>query len=228
MLQQLRRRDLIVLMGVLTLLCVAAFGAGYAVYAVLQNQTDNGSTLPVAEAGQTEIQHTINNLDVTGLTQYPLAKEAAQGWANDIELIAAGSDWPTVLAVDQVGEPSSWGYRFYSPSKKQMLFVTVEPDGQVETIEHKPEITLPPRIVDTNNWLFDSPTALALWLDFGGADMLAANPGMELLAQLRVTGDTGGPAWLVTGVDQRTEEMLMVVVDAQKGVVTRSSLDLNH
>lgn len=181
-----------------------------------------GQQTPPANAPATP-GYTVAYLDVTGLVQYTPAHAAALEWAGDAQLVSASSNWPGVLTIEEVGKPSVWLYRFYSPTHKRILFVTVYPDGQVDTLEHRPEITLPPRIVDTGTWLTDSPTALAWWLEAGGAEMLRAHPGMELLIQLRETSDANGPAWLVTGVDERTEDILNVVIDANLGVVTRTN-----
>ncbi len=221
MLQQLHRRDLILLAGATALACITVFGV---MGLILNHQA---RTMPVVN--QTPVtaaatpRYTVAYQDVTGLSQFTPARAAAIEWAGDAQLVAASSNWPTVLKIEEVGQPSPWVYRFYSPAQKRMFFVTVLPDGQLETVEHRPEVTLPPRIVDTGIWLTDSPTALAFWLDAGGADLLHDQPGIELLIQLRETSDADGPAWLVTGVDNRTEDILNIVVDANQGVVTRAN-----
>lgn len=221
MLQQLHRRDLILLLGALSLACISVFG----VMALILNSQGRimrppSAALPPAVATP---RYKVNYQDITGLSQYLPAKNAALNWASDAQLVSASSNWSMILTIEEVGKPSPWIYRFYSPARERMLFVTIQPEESVEILEHQPEITLPPRIVDTGIWLTDSPAALAWWLDSGGADMLRAHPGMELLIQLRVTSDANGPAWLVTGVDNRTEDILNIVVDANRGEVTRKN-----
>ena len=80
-------------------------------------------------------------------------------------------------------------------------------------------VTLPPRPVPADNWVIDSPAALALWLDYGGNQMLQTNPGLEILVQLRVANDTQQPVWMVIGLDNRTEDLRRVVIDAEAGTV---------
>jgi hypothetical protein len=169
-----------------------------------------------------EPTHTVTYVEVTGLNQYLLAESAARTWAADAQLVSANADWPKVFNLDQVGEPVSWTYRFYSPGKKRLFFAVVEPDGQVQTIEHVVPITLPPQPITTDDWVMDSPAALAIWLDYGGHQMLRTNPGLELLAQLRSVSNHPRPVWMIVGLDSRTEDVLTVVIDANQGTVVTS------
>lgn len=164
--------------------------------------------------------HTVTFAQITGLTQFALAQSAAQNWAADAGLVSANASWPKVISKDQVGEPTLWTYRFYSPAKARFFFVTVEPEGQVSTIEHVGQVSLPPQPLSTDSWLIDSPAALAIWLDNGGAKMLGSNPGMEILIQLRSMVNQPHPVWLVAGLNNQTEEVHTVVIDANQGFVT--------
>ncbi len=112
-----------------------------------------------------------------------------------------------------------WTYRFYSPSKQRLFISRVTPDNQVHSIEHVVPVTLPPQTLDTGAWLIDSPAALGYWLDLGGAEMLRTNPGRELLIQLRHVGSQPRPVWMVVGSDDRTQDIHIVVVDANEGFI---------
>jgi hypothetical protein len=144
---------------------------------VLQYQASPKSVAGVANPIQPQPTHTVGYTQVTGLKQYIPARTAAQAWATDAQLVSANADWPKVVDEAQVGEPILWSYRFYSPAKARLLFVTVAPDGQVETIEHVVPVTLPPGTIAADGWVIDSSTALAIWLDYGGAQVLGNNPG---------------------------------------------------
>lgn len=216
--QRIRRRDLILLAGMMSLACISMLAV---MMWVLQSQP---STRPApAPAGLPQVQptHTVEFVQVTGLNQYRPARTAAQAWAGDAQLVSANADWPKVVGQAQVGEPTLWTYRFYSPAKARLLFVTVAPEGQVEAIEHAVPVTLPPRTIAADGWVIDSSAALATWLDYGGAKVLGSNPGLELLVQLRGVSHSPQPVWLVIGLNNQTQETHTVVIDAQAGVVTR-------
>lgn len=164
--------------------------------------------------------HTVAFAQVTGLNQYKPAQAAAQNWATDAQLVSANAAWPRMLNKAQVGEPTLWTYQFFSAEKQRFFFVKVAPDGQVETIEHIKPVSLPPRPLPLDNWAIDSSTALAIWLDYGGAKVLGENPGLEMLIRLKMVNNNANPVWIVDGLNNRTEESHRVVIDAYQGVVT--------
>ena len=127
------------------------------------------------------------------------------------------------LAEGQIGEPGQWTYRFYSPAKERLFIVKVEADGSLRSIEHIVKITLPPPVLGTGTWVIDSPTALATWLDYGGAALVHRNPGLEVLIQLRHINDHPNPVWMVIGTDKRTQEIHIVIVDTIDGTVVSTS-----
>ncbi|MCB0224519.1 MAG: hypothetical protein KDI02_12575 [Anaerolineae bacterium] len=227
LLQRLRRRDIILLTGLSTFAC---FVVVIVALLILRYQPVNSATSSaVVKMVPTVLPvHTVTFTQITGLSQFQPAWAAGQAWAADAQLIAASASWPGVLSVGQVGEPVQWSYRFYSPSLQRLLITKVEPDNQVTTVEHVGKITLPPPILDTDSWLIDSPAALAIWLDYGGAELLRRNPGLELLVQLRTIKNYPGPVWMVIGLDKRTQDIFVVVIDAAEGTVvsTDSSLEL--
>lgn len=158
------------------------------------------------------------------MKQYPPVRAAAQAWAADAQLVSANADWPKVVDKSYVGEPTLWTYRFYSPAKARLLFVTITPEGQIETIEHVAPVTLPPRPIAADNWAIDSSTALAIWLDNGGAGVLGNNPGMEIMIQLRSVNNNPNPVWMVIGLNNQTQEIHTAIIDAYQGVVTASQM----
>jgi hypothetical protein len=215
--QRLRRQELILLTGLVALACVSVITVGLL---ILRFQSAwAGPAAAPAEAPQPAPVHTVTYVEVTGLSQYRPAAQAAQTWADDAYLISASTHWPQVLNIGQVGEPGEWSYRFYSPAKEGLLLVKVKPDGQVQPIEHVVKITVPPARLEIDDWLVDSPAALARWLDYGGAGLVQRNPGLEVLIQLRSIGNKPAPIWMVVGSDQRTQDLLMALVDANEGKI---------
>lgn len=222
MLQKIRRRDLILLSGALALACFTLLTVAIL---ILRTQPVVGSSPAVAPDNRPGPQptHTVVFVEITGLSQQGLAQATAAAWAADAELVSINGAWPEVLRVDQVGEPTTWRYRYYSPGKARQLFVTVEPDQRVRAVEHQVRVTLPPRTVAMDAWAVDSPTALALWLDNGGSELLRTNPGLELVAQLRTVSQNPHPIWVVVGLDKRTGDIHVVAVDANQGWVISTS-----
>lgn len=163
--------------------------------------------------------HTVTFVQITGLSQFALAAAAAQKWSSDAQLVSVSASWPQLMSQDQLGSPVEWTYRFYSPGQARLFNIKVQPDKQVESFEHLVKITLPPPSLDQAAWTIDSPAALAIWLDYGGADMIRTNPGAEVLIQLRHLNNYPEPVWMVIGSDPRTQQIRTVVIDAKEGRV---------
>jgi hypothetical protein len=221
MLQKIRRRDIILLSGVASLACFSLITVAIL---ILRTQPASSSGPASSSSGPGPLPtHTVAYLDITGLRQQTLAEATARSWAEDAQLVSINAGWPEVLRIDQVGEPATWHYRFYSPGKARQLFVTVDVESRVRSVEHVARVTLPPRTIKMDAWAVDSPTALALWLDYGGSEMLRTNPGLELAAQLRTVSNNPNPIWLVIGLDKRTGDIHVVAIDANVGTVITTS-----
>lgn len=218
LLQRLRRRDIILLSGLLMLACTSLITVGLLILryqpAPPPIQLDGGVPTPGPQP-----VHTVTYTEVTGLGQYQIAWREGQSWATDAALVSASASWPQVLSVGQVGEPVDWHYRFYSPGKERLFIVNVGPDQRVSSVEHRVRVTLPPALPGAERWVIDSPAALAIWLDYGGAELIRRNPGLEVLIELRRVKNHAGPVWMVIGLDKRTQDIHVVVVDASEGLV---------
>ncbi|MDM8520536.1 hypothetical protein QUF64_10845 [Anaerolineales bacterium HSG6] len=203
MLQNIRRRHLIWLVGAFSLAGVVVIVVGML---IVQHANQANAQPP-----ETELQslptpsHIIPYQDITGLKQYELAHTAALNWSTDAALINASSRWPNLLSISKVGEPNDWSYHFYSPKLKRKLFVTVTSDSQVQIFQHPIPVSLAPDTFAINEPLIDSPVALATWLDHGGKSMLQNNPGLELIIQLRADRTLSTPAWLVVGLNSNSD-----------------------
>ena len=215
-LQKIRRRDIILLIGLTAFACFSLITVGLLI--LRYSSTEVEATAP-ANQPRPIPTHVIPYTQVTGLGQFKPAQAEALAWAEDAQLVSVSANWPGVTAIEQVGQPGSWTYRFYSPSKQRLFISRVTADNQVHSIEHVVPVTLPPQTLDTGSWLIDSPAALGYWLDLGGAEMLRTNPGLELLIQLRPVGSQPQPVWMVVGSDDRTQDLHMVVVDANEGFI---------
>ena len=215
MLQNIRRRHLIWLVGAFSLAGVIVIVVGML---IVRDANRANAQLPDSQSLSTP-SYTIPYQDVTGLKQYRLAHTAALNWSADAALIHASSRWSNLLSISKVGEPTVWSYHFYSPSLKRKLFVTVSPDEQVQIFRHPIPVGLAPSTFTISNSepLIDSSVALATWLDHGGRTMLQNNPGLELIIQLRADRTLSTPAWLVVGLnsDTNTQSVLIRATDGR-------------
>ena len=210
-----------VLLGLSSLACVSLITVMLLILR-FQPLTETVSTTSFDVPGP-QPTYTVAYMQITGLSQYALAEAEAAAWAVDAQLVSANSSWPFVLNVEEIGLPSEWTYRFYSPDKERLFVVKVEPGGQTRSFEHVVKIILPPPTLGADAWLIDSPTALATWLDWGGADLVHKNPGLEVLAQLRYVNNYKQPVWMIIGADQRTQDIHVVLIDAYEGGVVSTN-----
>jgi hypothetical protein len=214
--QRIRRQDLILLTGVLSLACFSVVTVSLLILS--QQPTGAGVMEPSSTPGP-QPTHTVTYVQITGLSQYRLAEAKARAWAADAQLVSSQANWPRIITQDQIGEPGQWTYRFYSPARQRLFIIKVEADGQIHAFEHVVQITLPPVLLDTDVWSIDSPAALAIWLDYGGAELVRRNPGLEVLIQLRSLTNYPRPVWAVIGTDKRTQDLHIIVIDANEGRV---------
>jgi hypothetical protein len=162
--------------------------------------------------------YTVVYTQVTARSLYPSAEATALAWQPDAQPVSLTATWRRT-AVNLVGAPIDWAFRFYSPSRRHYYFVTIAPEGQIQGIEHARLVDLPPPLIPNDSWRVDSVEALATWLDYGGGAMLGVTPGIEVSAQLNVPTPGGDAAWVVVGFDPRSNDYLTVIIDADSGEV---------
>jgi hypothetical protein len=156
--------------------------------------------------------------EISAKSSYPLALEKAKSWREDAQLVACRGTWEQT-AVNLVGQPAQWDYRFYSAQAKTLFFVTVTPDGQVAGTQHMRSLARPPSPIVVESWQVDSPAALTNWLNAGGGAFLGSRPGIEVAAQLSVRQAGDDPQWTVVGYDPAKEdEYFAATVNARTSV----------
>lgn len=209
---KLRRRDFL-------LLFVAWVFVAVAVAAVFVALRSRGSE--AASAPRPAPTYTVTFTQATARSLYPAAEALALAWQADAQLVSLTATWRGT-AVNLVGQPTEWSFRFYSSSWRHYYFVTVKPDGQAWGVEHARKVDLPPPLIPLEAWQVDSVEALASWLDYGGGAMLGAKPGIEVSAQLNVPSQGADPTWAVVGYDTLYNDYLTVVVHADSGEVIQT------
>ena len=164
--------------------------------------------------------YTVTFTQATARSLYPATENLALAWQPDAQLVSLTANWRNT-AINLVGQPTDWVFRFYSPSWRHYYFVTVGPDGQSQGIEHARKVDLPPPVVPLDAWRVDSAEALATWLDYGGGAMLSARPGIEVSAQLNVPTEGGDLTWAVVGYEPQSGDYLTVMIRADSGEVVQ-------
>jgi hypothetical protein len=165
--------------------------------------------------------YTVAFTQVTARGLYPAAERLARAWQSDAQLVSLTATWRGT-AINLVGQPTEWGFRFFSPSWRHYYLVSVTPDGQAQGIEHARKVDLSPPLLPVDAWRVDSVEALTTWLDYGGGAMLGAKPGIEVSAQLNVPSDGGEPTWTVVGFDTASNDYLTVMIHAEGGEVLQT------
>ncbi|MEM7030265.1 MAG: hypothetical protein AAF629_11910 [Chloroflexota bacterium] len=215
----LRRRDLILIGGFWLIGCALLVIVFY--FAVQQEPelvTDN--------VLRPQATFTVVYNQVTARNSQEQALEYAKSrWQEDAQLMAVTSTW-SKTELHAVGEPTSWTYRYYSPSTKRMFFVTISPDGNAIGTLHTERPYVTPPFISSEHWQVDSPEAISAWLNFGGSTMIAAMPGIQVVAQLQVKQPDSPPTWIVAGFDRASQNFLSVSIDANSREVLTMNTSL--
>jgi len=196
----LKLRYLIIALG---LLVVAVYGALVVVLAgVLRTDT---SAKPVFTAKEA----------------YPTAQDAARAWQGDAQLVSANASWRDLKPEELLEEEVSWGFTFFSPAARSIRIFSVTPEGAqgVESIDATPNT----RVADVGLWQVDSPQVLTLFLDHGGRDFLAQNPGATVSLRLGPAEGSELLMWLAFGISSANRSTLTVQVDPSSGEVQTAS-----
>jgi hypothetical protein len=185
------------------------------VFAIL-SQVISRSPVVVAEATSTPARmHQLPSIGETARNFYPRADQAARSWHEDARLVSATASWPFVEQGD-LGKGTDWTYQFYSPSLQELYVVNVSADEVTQIV-----VTLSPYVlstIDAAEWHVDSPEALGIWLDHGGATFLDKHSVVDVSARFRLS-EEGQPEWSLVGVVRDTRTFHLVEIDGVSGQV---------
>lgn len=221
---KLRRSDIILILGFWIIGCALLGTVGYFILYP-------GIAPPPAPPGKTIIapQATVTVVftQVTAKTMQSAAQAKLSQWAADAQLFAVTATWENA-ALDSVGEPTFWTYRYYSPSRKRFFFITVGADGSVMGTTHGERIYDAPYPIPADDWVVDSPAAVNTWLNYGGIALVSAAPNLQVVAQLQVNEPNAPLQWTVAGYDKTTKMYHTVFIDARSGKVTKITSSLQQ
>jgi hypothetical protein len=213
---RLKRREVLILIGLW--LVVAALLSGGVVWFLVSRPAGQPSFGEAAPAPSPAPTYTVQFVEVTALRLYPAAEALARTWAPDVQLVGANAEWSTT-AVNLIGKPTDWSFRFYSPSLNRLYLVGVGSDGQAAGAPHFRKEDRPPATIKPEEWTVDSPAALAGWLDHGGGDLLGRSPGVSVSIQLGVDPDSGQAIWIVSAFEADSDQPVASKIDAATGQV---------
>jgi len=155
---------------------------------------------------------------VTAKSMQAFTRDTLALWAADAQFYTVAATWDGV-ELEQVGQPATWTYRYYSSEQKRLFFITISPQGQITPTSHGERVYHPPQPIVMADWVVDSPQAVNIWLNYGGAAMLAALPGIQVVAQLQIP-EPGKPlTWTVAGYDRISNHYHTVFINAKTGKV---------
>ena len=209
---KLRRRD-IILIVIFWVIGMALLGLVF-YFAVFQN----ASSSPPPDRIFPQATFTLTPVQVTAKSQLSLTEQQIALWQPDARLFTMSATWDKA-DINTIGQPVSWTYRFYSPGIKRLYFVTVSPEGHVTGTSHSERVYHPPQPIPPDKWQIDSPEALNIWLNHGGAGMLNAIPGIQIVAQLQLSSPDAPLNWIVAGYDPLSKHYHTVFINAQNGEV---------
>lgn len=177
-----------------------------------------GAAVESAAAPTAAPTYTVAFVEASARRLYPAAEALARAWETDAQLVGADAGW-SATAVNLVGNPTDWAFRFYSPSRQRMYLVGVGRDGQAAGVPHFQKEPSPPPVINLETWTVDSPEALARWLDNGGGALLGQNPGIDVTMRLGVDPASGGATWIITAFDANGQPSALKI-DAATGQVS--------
>jgi hypothetical protein len=213
-LRGLRRRDLLILIGLW--LAAGALICGAAAW-FLASRSPGQTGFGVAASTPSPVPtYTVQFVEVTARRLYPAAETLARSWEADVQLVGANASW-SGTALNLIGDPTDWSFRFYSPSRQRLYLAGVANNGQAAGAPHFQKESSPPSAIDLDKWEVDSPEALARWLDYGGGELLSRDPGVDVTIQLGVDPASGGVAWIITAFDSATGRPVALKVNAATG-----------
>lgn len=150
---------------------------------------------------------------VTARRALPQAAEVARAWQPDAGLAVVLAHWRP--RQGRWSANVAWTFQFYSPATHRLAVVAVE-EGGARLLRETP-IPYPLPTFAEADWQVDSPAALGVWWEAGGATFMTRHTETDLVAQLRIEegGEEGRLVWAITGI--AGDQVWAVVVDGTSG-----------
>lgn len=213
---RLKRSEILLIAGFWLVGCALLSIVFY--YALQQGQPPESLTLSNQGTYVPQAAHTLEHTRVTARSLEDLATSKALSWNSDAALVGVVSNWEEAR-LGSVGQPSAWTYRYYSPSNRRVFFVTVTPEGDVTGTSHAERIYSAPHIIDREGWQVDSATAVNIWINHTGAEMLNRLSDNLVVAKLATPRQNEPLTWTVSGYDLVTKNYHTIFINAATGEI---------
>ena len=165
-------------------------------------------------------QHVISKITVeppTPLTlelwnAYERARIAVLQQTPDAQLISATTQWQAAIEREMLIGADDWVFTFYTPAEKQIVIAQVN-EGQAQIVQRMQVQAAPPSLTE-GRWHEGPNDALLVFMANGGRTFIEAHP--EAAINLRL-GDyeNRGPAWSIHASDFESQDVILVVIDAE-------------
>jgi len=162
-----------------------------------------GASAPAGEAPSPAPLAADSSPPAAGITAkegYPLAEEKAKEWNPDARLLSAEAAYKFDVPLGEIeaivnleGKATQWEYSFFLPNaqteedKHRWFFVTVSAEG-VEAFREGLLALPPTNPGSADDWVIDSPDAIRIAEENGGARFRSKYPDAVIEAKLDLTG----------------------------------------
>ncbi len=147
---------------------------------------------------------------------YGQARTVAQARAEDVQLVAASTQWQAASEQALLTGASNWSFVFYSAASDSVLDIVI---GVGETqVVNQTRVWVAPKIMAEGAWQSGPKDALLVFLACGGRTFLDEHP--QAVVDLHLAeGDSGSPVWAIVALDVSDRSLLSVLIDAGTGQV---------
>ena len=158
----------------------------------------------------------------TAKEAHPAALREARAWQEDCQLVSLNASWrgaDAELLVED--EEVNWSVAYFSPRTRSLgIFAVTSRAAQlVDTRDVSPNT----RTIEADSWQVDSPQVLASFLNQGGRDLLAQDPGATVSLRLGPGEAEDSMTWLAIGISSDKKTTVTVQVDPASGQVLAAS-----
>jgi hypothetical protein len=206
-----RRRDLLVLLGVWLVGCsIVATIVGLFYLARRPAEVD---TFPqVEEAAEVAFS------DQSAKVAYAGALGRARAWQPDVQLVSVTAAWDNTTPA-RLGQAEAWDFSFFSPGHERIYLVTQRPEQAPAGRAHPFKLSYPSPVIAPESWLVDSNEAINIWLSSGGSTFLDTFPENHVELLLRQSTDANTPVWNIIGTSDDQSQLFFLTIDAATGTV---------
>jgi hypothetical protein len=143
---------------------------------------------------------------------YEDALGAAQGAADDAQLVSASASWQAASEDGLLAGSSNWAFRFYSPASRQVFDVGANAETAWVALETRVWHT--PDHLEEGSWSEGPKDALLVFLAYGGREFIESHS--QAMVDVHLSAQEGGEAtWSITVLEGDSQDVLSLLIDAE-------------